>query len=101
MRLPDLRLPHPRDAGAAIGAVLTGMDLGWLGDQLRAFAGPNQSVLSVHDRDLVFLARVPDEAGLIGQKPPSRFRPFLHSQTKEPSRRLAQMGARELEPSSR
>ena len=64
--------PIRDDAGAAVGAVLTGMDLGWLGDQLRAFAGPNQSVLSVHDRDLVFLARVPDEAGLIGQKPPTQ-----------------------------
>ena len=64
--------PIRDDAGAAVGAVLTGMDLGWLGDQLRVFAGPNQSVLSVHDRDLVFLARVPDEAGLIGQKPPTQ-----------------------------
>jgi two-component sensor histidine kinase len=59
-------------AGAVTGAVLTALDLRWLADRMRPFAGPEQSVLSVHDRDLVFLARVPDDGGLIGKKPPPR-----------------------------
>ena len=57
-------------AGPPVGAVLTGLELGWLAERLRPFATPDSAVLSVHDRDLVFLARVPDDAGLIGKKPP-------------------------------
>jgi two-component sensor histidine kinase len=63
-------LPIRDDASRAIGAVLTGVDLDWLRERMRPFLGPRHAVLSVHDRNITFLARVPDEAGLIGKKPP-------------------------------
>jgi PAS domain S-box-containing protein len=67
-----LSFAHPvRDAsGAAVGAVVTGVDLAWLAEELRNRLRVPQAVLSVHDRNLVYLLRVPDEAGLVGKPPP-------------------------------
>jgi two-component sensor histidine kinase len=62
--------PVRDDAGQPQGAVLAGVDLRWLADVVSRVALPDQAVLSVHDRDLVFLARVPAENGLIGRRPP-------------------------------
>ena len=49
--------------------MLTGVDLTWLAQRMRPFVGPSHAVLSVHDRNITFLARVPNDAGLIGKKP--------------------------------
>jgi two-component sensor histidine kinase len=62
--------PIRGEAGQAVGAVLTGVDLDWLSERMRPFLGPGHAVLSVHDRNITFLARVPNEAGLVGKKPP-------------------------------
>ncbi|HEX2552142.1 MAG TPA: HWE histidine kinase domain-containing protein [Microvirga sp.] len=67
-----LSFAHPirNGAGAVTGAVLAGLDLGWLAQRLRPLVGPEHAVLSVHDRTITFLARVPDDGGLIGRRPP-------------------------------
>ena len=67
-----LTFAHPvrDDTGHPVGAVLTGLDVRWIAERVSPFVGRFSSVLSVHDRDITFLARVPDEAGFIGRKPP-------------------------------
>jgi len=67
-----LTFAHPirDDAGLATGAVLTGVDLGWLSERMRPYVGPSHAVLSIHDRNITFLARVPSDGGLIGKTPP-------------------------------
>lgn len=62
--------PVRDDAGQPQGAILAGVDLRWLSDVIARVPLPPHAVLSVHDRDLIFLARVPEEAGLIGRRPP-------------------------------
>ena len=67
-----LSFAHPirNGAGEVTGAVLTGLDLTWLAGRLRPLVGPDHAVLSVHDRAITFLARVPDDGGLVGRRPP-------------------------------
>ena len=67
-----LTFAHPvrNDDGTATGAVLAGLDLGWLSEEIRAKFRLTNAVLSIHDRDLNYLVRVPEEAGMIGKPPP-------------------------------
>jgi two-component sensor histidine kinase len=70
-RFLSFAYPVRDGAGQVTGAVLTGLDLAWLAERLRPLVGPDHAVLSVHDRAITFLARVPDEAGLVGRQPPA------------------------------
>ncbi len=67
-----LSFAHPvrNGDGAVTGAVLAGLDLRWLAERLRPLVGPSHAVLSVHDRTVTYLARVPDDGGLVGRRPP-------------------------------
>ncbi|HEX2137713.1 MAG TPA: HWE histidine kinase domain-containing protein [Microvirga sp.] len=93
-----LSFAHPvRDPGGRpVGAVLVGLDLNWLAEHLRPLVGPSHAVLSVHDRELTYLARVPDEGGFIGNKPPPQVQAFRRFADKGPIEATGSDGVRRI-----
>jgi two-component sensor histidine kinase len=67
--------------GEISGVVISGIDLTWLGQQLRERALPEDGSLTVADRTGTILARVPAPEKYIGTQVPQSFMPRINSAT--------------------
>ncbi len=82
------------DDGRPIGVISTAMDLGWLGDTLRARQIARNGSLTIADRNGIILAREPFPERFVGTAIPEAFLPLVNAEAPGALEVMSQDGTR-------
>ena len=94
-RLP-LTMPLHDDAGQIVGAVITSLDVDWLGQQVKGRALAPGNALTIADRNGVILAREPYSGRFVGTRIPDLFQPLVHGSSAGTQEITSQDGTRRV-----